>query len=643
MVSKSLPSFKHSSVGTKTHKERTATAHVCYIMRAEARTHFQAENMPDGGRGTRVFFDKLWEKAGMPENARICDKLMIALPGELAPEQRYEAVQTFMQELGQGRVAWCAAYHEKGEDTHNPHAHIVFKDADIDTGRKVIGTTTSAKDVREAQEHGWKVPPRATTDDLRKRWCDHLNKVMVRAGLDIRYDARTLKEQGIDREPQIPIGPKAQALEEKSHAFDSHDRSRGERTIAYSLLDQMSRVQYNNQIIEANREKEAAETAKTYQSREPLPLTPLSPLGQERHDLLKTQAATRKALYEEQKRDREALRKAQMVAKLDHKTWAKQLYASARQAAYDEIKPQYDKKWKDLRTNTPRSQRNEAAAALKAEQKEAYAAAAKRQVELRKPEKDTAWKDLMASQEKERLALKAEHRKESSVLARQQVADRLVIEEKFRAETLDKKSQRVSGGLSSRQDMATAQRAAFETMKLHAQTKWVALRALPANPLQAAHAYRDIARAEEAKRPALRAALLQMRSKNLERAGPSAFVEKMLSSNGERTPWSLGRPSSKKQDPRQIVLPGILDHKNDRLSAHKRAVRQADQTKDIARQAITAGRTLTDAERTNASPEIRQRLSDRERKALAIRHLTERSPGREKERGKGRSGGGRGR
>jgi len=485
-----------------------------------------------------------------------------------------------MQEQGQGRIAWCAAYHENGEDAHNPHAHIIFKDADIDTGRKVIGTTTSAKDVREAKEHGWKVPPRATTEDLRNRWCDHLNQFMERAGLDIRYDARSLKEQGIEREPQIPIGTKAQALEEKGHNFDSHDRSRGDRTIAYSLLDQMSRVQYNNQIIEANREKEAAEKAKAYQAREPLPLTPLSPLQQERHDLLKAQAATRKTLYEEQKRDREALRKAQMVAKLDNKTWAKQLYAGARQAAYDEIKPQYDAKWKNLRTNTPRSQRNEAADAL---------------------------------------------------------------EEKIRAQALDKKSQSISRGLSSRQDMATAQRVALETMKLHARTNGVAGIALPANPLQAANAYHDIARAEEAKLTALRAALLQMRSKNLERAGPSAFVEKMLSSNDERAPWSLGRPSSKKQDPRQIVLPGILDHKNDRLSAHKRVVRQAEQTKDIARQAVTAGRTLTDAERTNAPPDVRQRLSDRERKALAIRHLTERAPGREKESGKSRSGGGRGR
>ena len=83
-------------------------------------------------------------------------------------------------------------------------------------------------------------------------------------------------------------------------------------------------------------------------------------------------------------------------------------------------------------------------------------------------------KTLMASQEKERLALKAEHRKESSLLARQQVADRLAVEEKLRAQTLDKKSQRVSSGLSSRQDMATAQRAAVETMKLHARTNWVA-------------------------------------------------------------------------------------------------------------------------------------------------------------------------
>ena len=137
MVTKSLPTFKHTSIGAKTHKARTATAHVSYIMRSEAMTEFQAENMPDGGRGTRVFFDRLWEKAGMKDNARIADKLMIALPVELNQEQRYELVRNFMHQLGHGRIPWCAAHHDSGQDAHNPHAHIIFKDADIDTGRKV--------------------------------------------------------------------------------------------------------------------------------------------------------------------------------------------------------------------------------------------------------------------------------------------------------------------------------------------------------------------------------------------------------------------------------------------------------------------------------------------------------------------------
>ena len=220
-------------------------------MRSNALTHFQAENMPQGERGTRVFFDRLWDKAGMPENARIADKLMIALPVELSPEQRYEVLRSFMQKLGHGRIAWCAAHHESGDDAHNPHAHVVFKDADIDTGRKVVGTTTSAGDVRDAKEHGWKIPPRTTTIDMRKMWCEHLNDFMERAGIDVRYDPRNLRDQGIDRAPQIPIGPKAQALHEKDYDFSSRDRIHGEHAIPYTLFDEASRAAHNDHIKEA--------------------------------------------------------------------------------------------------------------------------------------------------------------------------------------------------------------------------------------------------------------------------------------------------------------------------------------------------------------------------------------------------------
>src|SRR5271166_2251724 len=308
MITKSLPTFKHTSIGAKTHKARTATAHVSYIMRSEAMTKFQAENMPGGGRGTRVFFDKLWEKAGMPDNARIADKLMIALPLELNREQRYEAVSSYMKELGQGRIAWCAAHHDSGEDAHNPHAHIVFKDADIDTGRKVIGTTTSSRDVREAMEHGWKVPPRTTTADMRKSWCDHLNRFMEREGIDVRFDPRTLKEQGIDREAQIHIGPKAQALDEKGYRFDSQDHLRGERSIPYTILDQDSRAAHNSQIIEANKLKEREQAAAAREPGAQSPSRARTREGLEKQALLKAQDEARKAMYQEQQRDRDALR-----------------------------------------------------------------------------------------------------------------------------------------------------------------------------------------------------------------------------------------------------------------------------------------------------------------------------------------------
>ena len=163
-----------------------------------------------------------------------------------------------MHGLGQGRIAWCAAHHDAGEDAHNPHAHVVFKDADVATGRKVIGTTTSSRDVREAKEHGWAVPPRTTTADLRQRWCDHINDFMERAGLEVRYDPRTLKDQGIDRKPQIHVGPKAAALDEKQYGFGSEDRVRGEKAIPYSLLDQDSRAGHNAQIVDLNRRRDDA-------------------------------------------------------------------------------------------------------------------------------------------------------------------------------------------------------------------------------------------------------------------------------------------------------------------------------------------------------------------------------------------------
>ncbi len=631
MVTKSLPTFKHTSIGAKTHKARTATAHLSYIMRSDAMTEFQAENMPGGERGTRVFFDRLWEKAGMKESARIADKLMIALPVELNREQRYELVRSFMQELGQGRISWCAAHHDSGEDAHNPHAHILFKDADIETGRKVVGTTTSSRDVREAQEHGWKIPPRTTTSDMRKMWCEHLNHFMERAGIDIRYDPRTLKEQGIDRDPQIHIGPKAQALEEKDYEFSSGDRVRGDRSIPYSLFDQGSRAEHNDHIIEANRQKERAKGYERVNGGSRQPGPPREDV--EKRTLREAQSLARKDLYAEQKRDREALRKAHEAEKNEHQAWAKMVYAEARQKAYDTIKEQYTDRWQAVRDIENAKERQKAAAALKTQEKTAYAKEAEKQVNLRRPEKDAAWKAMLKKQEQERLDLTKQHRAETTALARQQIAERLGVHEKWRALHLGRQANSVDAQLSSRQGMAAQQRMAVASIKMHHRTGQAGGNPeLTANPREAARRYFDIAREEDTKRESLRGEISKQRAANLQRAGLAPDSRRQADSQR-----ATGKPS-----PRDIVRPGIEVARDKRTGWLQRRLRDGDPQQQI-RQAAQSGRTLSSEERANASPEVRER-ADRNDKSARARWSSENPQARAQDKGKDeRSGGGRGR
>ena len=636
MVTRSLPAFKHMSIGAKTHEPRTATAHVSYIMRSDAMTKFQAENMPDGAYGTRVFFDKLWEKAGMRDNARIADKLMLALPIELSQEQRCEVVQSFMDQLGKGRIPWCAAHHDSGEDAHNPHAHIVFKDADIDTGRKVIGTTTNARDVREAQENGWQVPPRMTTREMRNAWCDHLNRFMEREGLEVRFDARTLKDRGIDRDPGIHIGPKAAALAEKGYDFKSQDVTRreqmGEQTIPYSQLDQGSRIDHNQKIQEANRSRDAGKDGQ-----DPSKSPANHPEAAEKLALREAQQRARQAMYQEQQRDRDALRAAQDAAKLDHQTWARQLYAKARETAYQAIKEQYAEKWEAVRETWNLKARERAASALKREQKKAYAEESKKHVDASRPEKDKAWRALQANQEKERADHREQHRQEAAALARQHIAERLGMHEKWRGKNLDRLASRIDARLTAHQGMAAQQKAALDTIKLHAKASSTKSAggpvAIPANPHEAMRHYYEIAHGEKEKREAIRATLAATRASHQARASKAgADRQKATSASGR----GIGRAS-----PRAVLTPGIRAAKSARSSNQLHL--PLDDPQAQIRQAAQSGRTLTDAERANASPELKQQLRREEMKAQA-RVLFATRDSHQGQRGKeGRSRGGRGR
>ncbi len=218
------------SIGRTTHAPGTAGAHIRYIAR------------PDAERGSR-------------KNARMLDKIRIALPKELDETQRAQLVTDFMADLsGDARVPWFAGIHQTGKDAHNPHVHIAVHDRDIETGKRVLRLSDSTRDRIKAGLPG----PKAV-DWIRERWEAVCNRSLERAGIEERIDRRTLEAQGIDRAPTIHVGPRASHIDGHVRRPSSKERVNGcGRLIDYPQIDQgMTRREFNAHVIDLNLERAA--------------------------------------------------------------------------------------------------------------------------------------------------------------------------------------------------------------------------------------------------------------------------------------------------------------------------------------------------------------------------------------------------
>ena len=596
MSVRSLPHFSHKPIGKTTHKKGMSYAHINYIMREEACSKTLAGNMPDDRDGARPYFDAQAYKDGVAANARVADTLIIALPIELDAQQRWDAIAGFMDKIGHGRIAWLAAFHDIGKDEHNPHCHLIFRDADIETGRKVVGTTTSAKDVKEAQEKGWRVPPRMTTRDLRIAWCEHLNAEMERHGLEARFDHRRLKEQGIDREPGIHVGPKAMSMADKGRAFESQDRRRGDHATIYTLLDAGSRAEHNQRIAEDNRRREA--------ERRNGPASPRPPgrEGQDKRELRERQTVERRATYQEQALDRAALRAAHDAQKLEHQRWGRALYAEARERAFQDTKTQTADRWKEIRGVVDPAKREQAAVALKAQQKEIYATAAERQVGQVRPVKDEAWQSLKLAQETERNDLQRRHTEEIAALSRQHIAERYAVHERWQHQNAEKQAQKISARLEARQDMVTVQASAITMIKQRArpeQRRDGNGPSAPGNSLVAAQHFAERARAESATRGAIRYELNAQRQLHQIRAAEAGNVQR--DAGGRALRGGGGSRASTKSPERAGRRPGshsAVGYKSGHVHTMTRAKRA--KTSDKVKGAIS-GKAKSDKSRHDAS------------------------------------------
>ena len=185
-------SLNHSPISKSKHPAGRAGAHLRYISREGVKPVILSNGIPSDWRAAQSWMNQ--EEANDRANARVADRVMIALPIELTKEQRTELVQNYLEDLTKNEIPWYAAIHQEGEDAHNPHAHILIRDRSILSGVRVLKTSE-----------------RGSTTYLRENWSKNANKALLRANQSVTIDHRSLKAQGIDQEPTQHRGWKKEA------------------------------------------------------------------------------------------------------------------------------------------------------------------------------------------------------------------------------------------------------------------------------------------------------------------------------------------------------------------------------------------------------------------------------------------------
>ncbi len=154
--------------------------------------------------------ERLWNRVEAGEkrvDAQLAREFILAVPPELSPDAQFQtAVDWAKKELvARGMVVELSLHHTRSGK--NPHVHALA------TLRKVEPEGFSAKKPREWNEKGLLV-------QWRESWADSVNASLEKAGRPERVDHRSLKDRGIDREPEPKIGVAATAMKRRGVEAD---------------------------------------------------------------------------------------------------------------------------------------------------------------------------------------------------------------------------------------------------------------------------------------------------------------------------------------------------------------------------------------------------------------------------------------
>ena len=206
-------------------KKGKAAAHAAYIAREgkySGRDRYEdleataSGNMPEWAAHNATHF---WQAADEHErvNGSAYREIEVALPRELTPAQRLELVQEFIeQELGDKHAYQFAIHTPKAalEKDDQPHAHIMYSERIRDGIERDPAQYFKRYNAKKPEKGGAKKfsggksanELKAELLGLRERWATLQNAHLEKHGHNERVDHRSLKDQGIDREPEKHFG-----------------------------------------------------------------------------------------------------------------------------------------------------------------------------------------------------------------------------------------------------------------------------------------------------------------------------------------------------------------------------------------------------------------------------------------------------
>jgi len=176
---------------------------------------FLPPNAPSWANDRQQLWNEV-ERAEKRKNSTVAREFEVALPNELNEQQRITLVQDFAKQIvaRHGCAVDAHLHDDKGsyKSKENQHAHIMLSTRRLEPE----GFTKKTRELDERKS--------GEVVYWREQWAKTANEHLREYGIEI--DHRSLKDQGLEREPTIKMGAAASALERKGVKTDRGDINR---------------------------------------------------------------------------------------------------------------------------------------------------------------------------------------------------------------------------------------------------------------------------------------------------------------------------------------------------------------------------------------------------------------------------------